>query len=1403
MNTIKNIRKILLVLVGVLVFAGKIWGQFSFSPSDLNQICKYGDAPYTHKITHPPTVNGTVFYPQYSTLPPGITNFKDDSNGTCSFDIDPKVIGSTAPGNISFNFDATDGPIKQTFTFSLTVNRATLTATAQNTSRPYGAPNPAFTISYTGFVYGDDQYNVNLTPPAASCTATPASNVGTYPITLSGGSANHYTFSLANGTLTVTQAGQTISNLSNITRTYGDPAYPLSASASSGLPVTYTSSNTSVATISGNMITITGVGTSTITANQAGNANYLAAPPATATLTVNQASQTISNFSNITRIYGDPAFTLSASASSGLPVTYTSSNTSVATISGNTVTITGAGTSTITANQTGNANYLAASATATLTVSKASQTILYLSNITRTYGDPDFTLPATASSGLPVVYTSSNTSVATISGNTVSIKGAGTSIITANQAGDANYNAAPSINVTLNVNQANIPSAHITVTAPATGAMPNTVATGSGNFSIGPVIWLPAHTTFQSGQKYTASITLSALSGYTFTGIAATNVTINGYNATITGTPGASLTIEYEFSPTSLTTIPSVAINIDAPVTYNTPATIAVGTGNFTIGAVSWMDNDDPFKGNKMYTATVTLTANTSYSFTGSTSATINGQVAMIINNSGSSLTLSRTFPATTRLTQNALTIVNPGQKKFGDPAFSLTTAGGSGSGAITFTLVSGPGTVSSSGLVTIAGAGNITVRATKAADDYYLSATSAELTIVVVKADPPVIAWPAANPVTYNPDLQLSSVTFSPTDFKTGDVTLGYFSWTTPATALTAAGTSNQSMTLFLTQPATDNYNFAGAAVTGSVPVTVNKATPTVTLNPMPTGNMYGGALFRIDSYANSESPADIKFRMLTAPPAAVDVDEFGNVIINHAGSVQIQAYVEESDNYLAATSQTRTLTIVPANLYVIVENYKLQYMQPIPPVFPVRYDGFINGDDASILIGDLEFSILPTSDPKFSDIIASGVSGLPDYTVHFVKGILERTDRPVLTATVAPVIRPYGDDNPEFTIIYTGFIGNDNMNNYTIKTPPVATCYATRYSLPRDTEWTIRLTGGEDDTYLIQTVNSTLTVVKAILTVTADNKFRYVGQNNPDLTFEYSGFKNEEDESIFEPEQLPNIMTTATSGSLAGNYTITFTEVDVEDNPRYEFRYIPGILTVWEAGITKTYGTDSFVIPVTSGVEFTMRDVSMSISGIINLVMNDDNELIATVIKNGATNITITVSPRITIPVIIEKATLTVRAKDVTREQGKSNPPSFEIIYSGFAYEEDESVLLSLPYAVCDARSWDSPGTHDIRVAGGDASNYIIEHVWGKLTILPSRKLPTAFIPNGGSFNNTIWPWPESEYKVQIHNRLGVLLYSGNNGWDGKYKGNYVQPGVYYYYATSPEGVVYSGSVEVIKTK
>ncbi|MEJ6979467.1 T9SS type A sorting domain-containing protein [Pedobacter sp. P351] len=140
----------------------------------------------------------------------------------------------------------------------------------------------------------------------------------------------------------------------------GDTDFNPGATAGSGLPVTYTSSDPIVATIVNGHVHILSAGSTTITASQGGDATYLAATPLTQVLTVNKKSQTII-FSDLPqKTVGDADFTLSATSTSGLAPSYSSSNTAVATLTNGVVHIVGTGTTTITASQGGDAMYSAA-----------------------------------------------------------------------------------------------------------------------------------------------------------------------------------------------------------------------------------------------------------------------------------------------------------------------------------------------------------------------------------------------------------------------------------------------------------------------------------------------------------------------------------------------------------------------------------------------------------------------------------------------------------------------------------------------------------------------------------------------------------------------------------------------------------------------------------------------------------------------------------------------------------------------------------------------------------------------------------------------------------------------------------------------------------------------------------
>lgn len=283
--------------------------------------------------------------------------------------------------------------------------------------------------------------------------------VGTITITANqAGNDDYLDAVLVEQNLTINKAEQTITFDALADKTFGDAPFVLNFSGgNSGNEIALDSSDESVATINGTTVTITGAGSTSIIATQAGSANYLVADLVEQQLTVKKATQVITFNPLSEKTFGDASFDLEVTGgASGNEVTFTSSDETIATIAGVTVTILGVGDISIIASQAGNDNYEdAVSVEQNLTVSKAGQTISFEPLPEKTFGDVPFELIATGGeSGLPITFRSADESVATVSGSTITIVGAGITEITASQLGDDNYDPAADVIQTLIVNKA-------------------------------------------------------------------------------------------------------------------------------------------------------------------------------------------------------------------------------------------------------------------------------------------------------------------------------------------------------------------------------------------------------------------------------------------------------------------------------------------------------------------------------------------------------------------------------------------------------------------------------------------------------------------------------------------------------------------------------------------------------------------------------------------------------------------------------------------------------------------------------------------------------------------------------------------------------------------------------------
>ncbi|ANB17870.1 beta strand repeat-containing protein [Dokdonella koreensis] len=244
----------------------------------------------------------------------------------------------------------------------------------------------------------------------------------------------------------------------------GGAAYTVSATASSGLPVTLSidASASAVCSIAGAVVSFQGSGTCVINANQPGNANYLPAPQAQQGFAVGPGTQTITftTPAPTTAVVAGATYAVAASATSGLPVVFTidAAAAAVCSISGAAVSFQSAGTCVVNANQAGSAHWNPApQAQQSFAVGRGNQTIAFASTApsAAVVAGATYEVAANATSGLPVTFTidAAATAVCSISGSTVSFQGAGTCIVNADQAGDADWNPAPRLQQSFAVGQ--------------------------------------------------------------------------------------------------------------------------------------------------------------------------------------------------------------------------------------------------------------------------------------------------------------------------------------------------------------------------------------------------------------------------------------------------------------------------------------------------------------------------------------------------------------------------------------------------------------------------------------------------------------------------------------------------------------------------------------------------------------------------------------------------------------------------------------------------------------------------------------------------------------------------------------------------------------------------------------
>jgi hypothetical protein len=245
---------------------------------------------------------------------------------------------------------------------------------ANTTAAPVNTSNVKISLSIDGGYTYPTVLAASTANDGSELVALP--NVGTTQARIKIEAVDNIFFDVSNNNFTI-RASQTISFGAISNRTYGDPDFAVTATASSALLVTFTASGNCTVTSDGSVVHITGAGSCSITADQAGNASYYAAPSVTQTFSIAKATLTVSPSPlTASRQYSDPNPTFAAQvlgfvnnegpgALTALPSCTTASATSAP------------GTYPITCSGGAATNYLFSYTNGTLTVTKEDAVVDY------------------------------------------------------------------------------------------------------------------------------------------------------------------------------------------------------------------------------------------------------------------------------------------------------------------------------------------------------------------------------------------------------------------------------------------------------------------------------------------------------------------------------------------------------------------------------------------------------------------------------------------------------------------------------------------------------------------------------------------------------------------------------------------------------------------------------------------------------------------------------------------------------------------------------------------------------------------------------------------------------------------------------------------------------------------
>lgn len=283
------------------------------------------------------------------------------------------------------------------------------------------------------------------------------------------------------------------------------------------------------------------------------------------------------------------------------------------------------------------------------------------------------------------------------------------------------------------------------------------------------------------------------------------------------------------------------------------------------------------------------------------------------------------------------------------------------------------------------------------------------------------------------------------------------------------------------------------------------------------------------------------------------------------------------EPKNYEITSNTPGKLTIQKTPLTVKANNVSMDYCGTMPS-YSFTYSGFVNNDteDALSTKPSIATEATATSNAGTYSITPEGAQA-NNYDFSYTAGTLTINKRP-LTVKANSVSRQYGENNPDFSVEYEGFVNEETKAVLEIE--PTTSTTAT--ILSKAGMYDIIVSGGQAKNYTLSYQNGQLNITPRPLKAYVGDYERAYGESNPTFEVLYEGLAgNDTGNSL---SQQPVARCSATKTSNVGTYTI---EVTGGYSPNYTLSYGTGQLTIVKAEQTFTWNQDLTNLKVGDQVE------------------------------------------------------------------------------------------------------------------------------------------------------------------------------------------------------------------------